>query len=198
MITFDIGGSVNDIRFFAILPAVGAAPEEIIHSIQSLRKTDCHTLYVHSPDDVPMIGPEVTSIPCSEKTVGGVFEAARSANSGDFYIWVPPGVTMTTDFLSHFKKAYAESPDASLFLTDYLLDNRRTDLFPLRDDLTEREDMGIAFGIPEHALQTIGGFDKDLKFAAFYDLRLKLMEAGPLYHIKEALFCNNKPGRREI
>lgn len=171
----------------ALLPASGAIPEMVVRSLQSLRRISCPVLYIHSQDEVSPVGPDVISVVCDSKIIGEMFNAGVETRSSDLYLWVPPGVHVFPGAIDSFKNAFRKHPESSLFVSDYELESQRIDILPLRDDLTEREDYGLIWGIPAWALKKIGGIDSTLNFSAFYDLRLKLSEIGTITHIHDAL-----------
>jgi len=173
-------------KAFAVLTGVGAAPEQVVHSLMALQRTHTPTIYLHSPGETAPRGPEIRAIPCECKTAGQMFENARASVPADFYLWIPPGVEVLPEGLDKFTEAFATHPQASLFVSNYRMEDRVVEIHPFRGDLTEREDFGAVWGVPAWALQQVGGPSLELVHTTFYDLRLKLAEIGDLCHVEEA------------
>ncbi|MBZ0266438.1 glycosyltransferase [bacterium] len=173
---------------FAFLPAVHAQPESVVRTLRSLRKSATSIAYFHLEDEEAPLGPDVKAITVSSATIGTMIEAGRNEVSADLYLWIPPGVRVLEGAIEEFAKAYAENPQASLIVSDYQIESQGVNLFPLKDDLTEREDFGVVLVFPAWALQKVNGADPNLRYATFYDLRLKLAEVGEIAHIKTPCF----------
>ena len=184
-------------KAFAILTAIGAAPEQVVHSLMALQRTHTPTIYMHSPGDSAPQGPDTVAIQCECQTLGQMLENARTTQPADFYLWIPPGVVVMPEGLDKFVEAFVKHPKGSLFVSNYLLNDREVQIHPFRDDLTEREDFGAVWGLPAWALQEIGGLNKKLKHTTFYDLRLKLAEAGELVYIEEVTHAVQEPAENE-
>lgn len=172
-------------KVYAILPAVNAPAEKVVHSLMSLQRTNTPIVYVHRPEDQAPTGPDTTALECECLTLGAMLETIRREIETELFLWIPPGVTVLKDGLDAFSNAYMKNPRAALLVSDYYIDGNHARIHPLRDDLTEREDFGAVWGFPKWALEKIGGVDDNLKFTTFYDLRLKLAEVGELEHIPE-------------
>ncbi len=174
---------------YALLPAAGAQPDMIVRSLQSLRRSSSPIVYIHRPDEESPIGPDVKPVLCTGTTVGAFLEVGRRHAIADLYLWIPPGVRLHDRTAPEkIARAFNENPEAGLFVADYMVEDILTEIYPLGDDLTEREDFGVAWGFPAWALEKIGGADISLRYAAFYDLRLKLAEIGPIVHLQQPLF----------
>ncbi len=175
-------------KVYAILPAAGAPAEEVLMTMVSLQKSSIPTIYVHREEEVGPVGPDMLSLRWDGKTVGSLIELVRSSVPADYFLWIPPGVVLQPHAEQHFLKAFADFPKAGLYLSNYLLNDQEIELCPLRGDITEREDMGVAWGVSTEMLEQIGGVDTSLDYTTFYDLRLKLMEAGELVHLEQPVF----------
>jgi len=173
-------------KAYAILTAIGAAPEKVLYSLMALQKTQTPTIYMHRPGDESPKGPDTIALECDCATLGQLLEKARKSRPADLYLWIPPGVAMLPEGPDRFIEALEQQPDAALLVSNYLSDDREIEIHPFRDDLTEREDFGAVWGFPAWALDKIGGPDQDLRFTTFYDLRLKLAEVGELACIEQA------------
>ncbi len=169
---------------YAILPASNAAPDKVVQSLAALSRTNCPVLYIHHPDDQAPIGVDVKPIIWTGDTIGSLIEEVRRRSPADMFIWIPPGVRIFRSTLDLFTRAFDENPEASLFISNYESGGKEVSIFPLQNDLTEREDWGFTWGIPAWALDKIGGLDPTLRYDPFYDLRLKLAEIGEFFHIK--------------
>ena len=175
-------------KAYAILPASNAPAEQVVRSLMSLRRSTCSILYLHGPGEAAPSGPDVIPVQIESLNLGAMIERARLSEAADLYLWIPPGVEVLKDGPEKFIYAYGEDPEAGLFVSNYLIGKRTVDLFPLRDDITEREDFGAVWGISARALEEVQGADPNLKYAVFYDLRLKISECARLHHIKEPTF----------
>ncbi|MCB2200958.1 glycosyltransferase family 2 protein [bacterium] len=184
-------------KAFAILTAIGAAPEQVVQSLMALQRTHTPTIYLHRPEDSAPQGPDTRSIQCECKTLGQMLKNARTSVPADLYLWIPPGVAVQPDGLDHFVEACKKHPDASLIVSNYKLNDREVAIHPFKADLTEREDFGAVWGIPAKALDQVGGPNLDLKHTTFYDLRLKLAEIGELVHVEETTYAVQEPGEEE-
>jgi len=170
---------------FAILPAVEAPAEKVVHSLMALSRSTVPIIYMHRPGIQAPRGPETRAIACECETLGELLEIAFQRETADLYLWVPPGVEVYRGGLEAFLDMFEAHPDAALLVSNYRQGDRTVEVTPLRDDLTEREDFGAVWGLTRWALEKAGGPDTGLKFATFYDLRLKLMEAGEVVHVPE-------------
>ena len=178
---------------YAILPAVEAPAEKVVHTLMSLGSSTIPTIYLHRPDREAPRGPDTRAIACDCQTLGELIEKARLQETADFYLWVPPGVEVLRGGLEAFVEAFEKKPDAALFVSDYIQGDRKISITPLREDLTEREDFGLIWGMPRWALEKIGGVDPRLRYATFYDLRLKLMEVGVVIHVPKVTHSVEAP-----
>jgi len=174
---------VSPMSAYAIMPAVEAPAEKVVDSMMALSRSAIPTIYMHRPGVQAPYGPDTRSLPCSCKTLGELIETARLKVTADLYLWVPPGVKVLKDGLESFVEAFEKSPDSGLLVSNYKSGDRDVRIFPMRDDLTEREDFGAVWGFSAKALEEIGGANPDLRYTTFYDLRLRLMEVGGLLHI---------------
>ncbi|MDP8207417.1 MAG: glycosyltransferase family 2 protein [Candidatus Electryonea clarkiae] len=168
---------------YAILPAAGAVPGKVVQSLMALRRSSFPIIYIHNQSEEAPLGPDLKPVPWVGETTGSLIETARKRAPADFYLWIPPGVMVIQDKIDQFVKSFEHNPEGSLFVSDYMVDHRTVSVFPLQNDLTEREDWGAVWGFPAWALEKIDGADQNLKYTAFYDLKLKLMEIGPVIHI---------------
>lgn len=150
----------------------------------SLRNNDAPILYLHGPGEEPPSGPDMRTVETTATTLGGMLEVARASVKSDLYIWIPPGVEVDPHGIQRFIDKHHNHPEAALIVSDYHHRDRNVEIHPFKDDLTEREDFGALWGLPAEYLDRIGGADQSLKFATFYDLRLKLMEHGDVAQIK--------------
>ncbi len=169
----------------ALLPASGAKPGKVVTTLMSLRQANLPILYGRREGEEAPVGPDVKAVDWEGKTIGSLIEAARRNHGADLYLWLPPGARTLPGIKQEFVDALLFKPLASLYVSDYYLGDKRIHLTPHRDDLTEREDWGVIWGLPGWALRKIGGANPDLKYTTFYDLRLKLAEIGPVAHIQE-------------
>jgi hypothetical protein len=176
---------VSKINASAVLPAIGAPPDKVVRTLMSLSRNGLSTIYLHRPGDEPMRGPDTHAVACSCETLGQMLSRAMDESGAELLLWVPPGVEETGEGLAAFVKAFEQHPEASLLVSDYESDGHEVRIHPLREDLTEREDFGAVWGFPRAKLEEVGGPDEALRFATYYDLRLKLAEVGELVHIPE-------------
>ncbi|MBD3167685.1 glycosyltransferase [bacterium] len=185
-------------KAYAIVPAAGAAPEDVLKTMQSLQRSDLEIIYVHRPTDEAPFGPDIHSVAWEGETVGSLIEQVRTSETADVYVWIPPGVELQPERCREILDALTRQLNTSLIFTDYLLGHREMQLHPLREDLTEREDMGLAWGMTAKALEAVGGADPSLKYTTFYDLRLKMTETGPIYHVQNPCFKMDPKEQKEL
>ncbi len=178
---------------YALLPASGAKPDKVVCTLMSLRQCRLPVLYGRHDGEEAPVGPDVKAVEWNEPTIGGLIEAARHNHGADLYLWIPPGTRPQPGIKQAFMDAFIANPNASLIVSDYTMGTDEISLYPLRDDLTEREDWGAIWGLPGRALRKIGGADPTLKYTTFYDLRLKLAEIGEVAHIQKSTYRIDPP-----
>ena len=177
----------------SILTSINATPEAVVRSLMSLRQTSSPIAYLHGPGEEPPRGPDVQAIETEVTTLGAMLEIVRAQVKSDLYVWIPPGVEVEKHAIQAFIDTRQDQPEAALIVSDYKVQDRPVEIHPLSGDLTEREDFGAVWGIPESFLQLIGGADESLKYTTFYDLRLKLMEKGPVIRIATPMHSISSP-----
>jgi Glycosyl transferase family 2 len=177
----------------SILTSINASPEAVVRSLMSLRQTSSPIVYLHGPGEEPPRGPDVKAIETEATTLGAMLEVVRTAVDSDLYVWIPPGVEVERQAIQYFIDQRTQDPEAALIVSDYRLKDRPVEIHPFTDDLTEREDFGAIWGIPGNFLDAVGGADRSLKYTTFYDLRLKLMERGPVTRIASSTHSIHPP-----
>lgn len=128
----------------------------------------------------------------AENTAALINAAARSTQGSFLVILSPDVFEIASDYVERLLSIAKVNPDGVFFYGDYT--TRESDcaeriLEVLDDigDITEREDWGPIWAVRVHSLLAAGGLDEQNPLTAFYDLLLKMQEAGQRIRITGSL-----------
>ena len=124
-------------------------------------------------------------------TPGAWMNAARAKAKGEFLLYIDNSlaqINLRKSALSLFLLAAERNPTAEMIYADYEYKSGRKirEVHLLKSHkgrVRDNQDYGRVFLFRQTALTDFGGFDESLKFNMLYDIRLKFMERGPLFHI---------------
>lgn len=128
--------------------------------------------------------------------------AAARVAKGEFLVVLSPDlVWLAPDFSQQLRAQVEANSEGAFFYGDYTVRNSdgSESVFYVYDDIgdiTEREDWGPVWAIHIEKLHRAGGLDEQNPLAAFYDLLLKMQEAGRRIHISKPLTVVAAPSQQ--
>lgn len=168
--------------------------KKTMDSIEKLSNTD-HEIIILAADKnkvsnlFPNTGGKIIKYDEKNPSIG-LNESLKVA-SGEYILYIDNTqnpVYLKNSSLDAFLLAAERNPNAGLFYTSYeLKDGKEIKEIHLLDHhlgrIRDNMDYGKVFFIPKSALDSIGGFDKSVKYNVLYDLRLKISEKYQLIRI---------------